>query len=62
MNYMVMLKMKNLNGLVYSTCTLLCNYFLIIMVIYIYKYEVNIVCLIIILKRLNMIEESILNL
>jgi hypothetical protein len=40
----------------------LCNYFLIIMVIYIYKYEVNIVCLIIILKRLNMIEESILNL
>ena len=58
----------NLNGLVYSTCTLLCNYFLIIMVIYIYiyiyiyKHVVNIVCLIIILKCLNIIEGSKLNL
>jgi len=38
----------NLNGLTYLTCTLLCKYFLIIMVIYIYiyiyKHVVNIIC------------------
>jgi hypothetical protein len=32
----------NLNELVYLTCTLLCKYFLIIMVIY--KHVVNIIC------------------
>jgi hypothetical protein len=36
----------NLNELAYLTCTLLCKFFLIIMVIYIYIYKhvVNIIC------------------
>jgi hypothetical protein len=36
----------NLNGPAYLTCTLLCKYYLIIMVIYIYIYKhvVNIIC------------------
>jgi hypothetical protein len=34
----------NLNGSAYLTCTLLCKYYLIIMVIYIYKHVVNIIC------------------
>jgi len=34
----------NLNGITYLTCTLLCKYFLIIMVIYIHKHVVNIIC------------------
>jgi hypothetical protein len=43
----------NLNKLIYLTCTLLCNYFLSIVVKY--KHLFNIICLIILHRRLNMI-------